>query len=102
MFDSEPEYIGSNMRFLRADRSPCPVCGHPTGDCAGPSPSPIRILGETFYNGKVEDPVLVTEDIYEEVAITERTRTTVLVAKAGTYISMEKALKYGLIAPPGS
>ena len=87
---------------MRGDRSPCPVCGHPTGDCAGTGPAPLRILGEQFGPRKQESNVLVTEDIYEEVYITERTKTTVLVAKAGSYITAEKAMKYGLIPTPGS
>jgi hypothetical protein len=62
----------------------------------------MRIVGEEFYRDRpVKEPgVLVNEDIFEEVNITPRTKTKVLVARAGTYISREKAEKYGLIASP--
>lgn len=39
------------------------------------------------------------EDIYEDVYITDMTKTTVLVAKAGTYVSLEKAIELGLKTP---
>jgi hypothetical protein len=102
MFDDPAEYILPGVRLVKGDRLPCPVCGHPTGDCAGSSKSPVRILGEEFYKKKDENLVLVPEDLYEEVYITQFTKTTVLVAKAGTYIPLEKAMKHGLISRPGS
>lgn len=95
----DDEYILPNVRYLRADRQPCPVCGHPTGDCAGEQQPPVRILGGPYDNRKTEPGVLVTEDIYEEVFLTERTKTTVLVAKAGTYIPLQKAIELGLKTP---
>jgi len=101
MFDDPSQYIFPGVRFLPGDRSPCPVCGHPTGDCAGTASAPIRIIGDQFGPRKQESNVLVLEDLYEEVHITERTKTTVLVAKAGSYITTEKAIKYGLIPAPG-
>jgi hypothetical protein len=99
-WDSASEILFDDVRILRANRERCLVCGHPTGDCADGAVAPARIVGAEFFaNRPVKEPgVLVTEDIYEEINLTQRTKTKVLVAKAGTYISREKAERYGLIA----
>lgn len=100
--DGNAEILFDNITILRATREPCLVCGHPTGDCADGAVIPKRLVGEEFYRDrpKREPGVLVVEDIYEEVNLTPRTKTRVLVAKAGTYISREKAEYYGLISTP--
>lgn len=89
-----------DIKFLQADRQPCPVCGHPTGDCVGtPAKSPLKVVGYSDPRSKKQQTVLVDKDIYEEVYITEFTKTTVLVAKAGTYITLEKAIELGIKTP---
>jgi hypothetical protein len=93
----EFEMVLPDVRALRASRTPCPVCGHPTGDCVGSTPPPVRILASERERRKIDPGVLVAEDIYEDVYLTERTKTTVLVAKAGTYIDTEKAIALGLV-----
>ena len=99
MFE-DSDYILGDIPLLKASRQPCPVCGHPTGDCTGQeAKKPLRILGAPFDRIKKEPGILVTEDIYEDVFLTDRTKTTVLVAKAGTYISLEKAIEFGLKTP---
>lgn len=95
MFEDE-EYLFGDVRILRAKQEPCVVCGHPTGNCHGDGSGPVRILGESFNRSTKEPGVLVEEDIYEEVWLTPYTRTTVLVAKAGNYVSLEKAIELGL------
>lgn len=95
----EGEFILGDVRILRASREPCIVCGDPTGDCADSQGSSIRILGEGFSRSKAEPGVLVLEDIEEEVWLTPYTRTTVLVARAGTYISLAKAIELGIKNP---
>lgn len=100
MFGDE-EYVLGDVRLLRASREPCIVCGHPTGDCDdNKSRPPIRILGEQFAPiGGKQPGILVEEDLYEEVWLTPYTRTTVLVAKAGHYVSLEKAIELGIKEP---
>lgn len=95
----EEEYILGNVRITRAKREPCIVCGDPTGDCSSGISGPIRVLGESFASSKAEPGVLVQEDITEEVWLTPYTRTTVLVARAGSYISLEKAIELGIKNP---
>jgi hypothetical protein len=93
----ESHQVLPDVRSLMASRTPCPVCGHPTGDCVGSTPPPVRIVASERARRKIDPGVLVHEDIYEQVYITERTKTKVLVAKAGSYIDTEKAIELGLI-----
>jgi len=46
-----------------------------------------------------QNEVLVLEDLFDTVQITNRTSTRVLVARAGTYISRDKAIEFGLVSP---
>ena len=97
-----PEYVLNDVRIIRAGRTPCIVCGHPTGDCSdNPSVAPRQIIGDDMFrrSQKSESEVLVLEDLFDTVQITPKTSTRVLVARAGTYISRSKAIEFGLIAP---
>ena len=102
----DPEY--GNSESLRrlfdditvsgANREPCIVCGHPTGDCHGESAPLKGIAGfgiteslkqvQTFY---------LEQDIYEERQITPFTKIKVLVHRAGKQIPYLEAEKLGLI-----
>jgi hypothetical protein len=97
--EGELEYALPDVRVITATRTPCLICGHPTGDCPGESVQPRHILGdEMFQVKKSEEPeILVLEDLYDTVQITPRTTTRVLVARAGSYISQAKAVEFGLI-----
>jgi hypothetical protein len=99
-FDSSPGWDGYDVSILRATREPCPVCGHPTGDCTGPGQTapPEPVFRPEREVPRYDDPVvLVTEDIWQDVRITSLTKTRVLVAKAGTYLPLAKAREYGLV-----
>lgn len=88
----------NGFTFLRATREPCPVCGHPTGDCTGDSGPPKRIWGLGDVPSMVEgQTVLVGEDIWEEKQITAYTKTKVLVARAGSKIPLVQARELGII-----
>jgi len=87
----------NGLTFLRATRQPCPVCGHPTGDCTGDSGPPKRIWGLGDIPSMVEgQTVLVGEDIWEEQEITPGVMTRVLVARAGSKIPLLKAQELGI------
>lgn len=91
------EYL-AGARLVRADRSPCPVCGHPTGDCSGEMAPPKRIWGLGDIPSLEESQtVLVGEDIWEERQITPYTKSRVLVAKAGQHIPLLQARELGII-----
>lgn len=100
--NSSDNQTSANIRHLgdidvyTADRNPCPVCGHPTGDCAGIetlAPNielPKRIIGK-------EPMVLVEQDITEERQITPYTKSRVLIHRKGDYISLSKARELKLL-----
>ena len=92
----DEEYIFDEVRILRANREPCLVCGHPTGDCEGEEVGPVRLFGEGVGKQRPEPGILVEEDLFEEVWITPYTRSRVLAAKAGTYITFQRAVDLGI------
>ena len=81
-----------------ADRRPCPVCGHPTGDCTGLAEKPDRIWGlGASLTLEANQTFLVEENIYEERQITPYTKSKVLLAAKGKKIPIAKARELGLI-----
>jgi len=94
---SNNEFI-AGARVVHADRSPCPVCGHPTGDCKGASGPPKKIWGlGDIPSLEDSQTVLVGEDIWQERQITPYTRSKVLVAKAGQHVPLKLARELGII-----
>ena len=91
-----PEYIFGDIEIVKATRKPCPVCGHPTGDCVGENASPLSVLGETSISAD-QDKILVEQDVTRQVQITPRISTTITVARAGTWITRAKAKELGII-----
>ena len=87
------------VSILRADRQPCPVCNHPTGDCTGESSPPKHITG---LNGVIEklkeqQTFLIENDIYEERQITQFTKARVIKHHKGSYVTIEEAKNLGLL-----
>lgn len=93
---SETHIAGA--RLLRGDRSPCPVCGDPNGDCSGESSPPTKIWGlGGVPSMEDEQTVYVEKDIIEERQISPFTKSKVLVAAAGSQIPLSKARELGLL-----
>lgn len=104
-WDDPTEYrILDDVVVQGADRKPCPVCGHPTGDCTGDArfpdsivfhgmPSPPNAYEQTVH----EQGFLVEEDVWEQRQITPFTVAKVLAAAKGTYIPFSRARDLGLI-----
>jgi len=91
--------IGDNIKVAPADRSPCPVCGHPTGDCVGDGgskPDHIVGFGPDGPNPDAQQFV-VEEDVWVEKQLTPTVKTKVLVVPAGKVISVTQAKNLGLI-----
>jgi hypothetical protein len=90
--------IFDDTYLVSAVRGPCPVCGHPTGDCVGTTPPPRVIFGqgssETLASTQT---ILVEEDIYEERQITHFHKAKVLLHKKGSYIPYSEAKRLGLV-----
>lgn len=92
------DLILGGVEVLRADRQPCPVCGHPTGDCTGESGGPRHVLGPGAYVSMPhEETYLVEEDVYQETRLNEFTVRRIKVAVAGTAIPMSRARVLGLV-----
>jgi len=98
MGESE-EYIYGDIRLIRADRSPCPVCGHPTGDCIPENHiPPERIFGVGVFPSLDKDQMFVVEEnIYEEKQIAPRQTIKVLKYRKGQAIPLSTARELGLI-----
>jgi hypothetical protein len=93
----EERILAGDARILRGNRQPCPVCGHPTGDCVGETVEPVSIVGsEIFPSLGHQDVFVVSEDVWGEVQITPFTKTRVLLAAKNAAIPMSKAKELGL------
>ena len=84
-----------DIMVSEADRKPCPVCGHPTGDCTGSSDLPNTKLPNQMVGS--EPMILVEQDITEERQITPYTKTRVLIHRKGDYVPLSKARELGLV-----
>lgn len=95
------DYPQSGGSFLRADRSPCPVCGHPTGDCSSTDSNKVNIaFGDAntrMESMKEIQKILVEDDIFEERQITPYTKISVRIAKKGSYVTIDRAIELGII-----
>lgn len=101
MFTGRPEQetLPGNITVLRATRQPCPVCGHPTGDCVGETPPPKKIVGldvGVMESLKDKQTILIEEDIYDEVQITPFTKAKVILHHKGSYVTLEQAKNLGI------
>ena len=81
-------YMLNGIEVLSADRGPCPVCGHPTGDCVGAGEKPVIHNSPTFF---------LEKDVYEQKAITSSISTSVVKYRKGTHIPMSEAIRLGLV-----
>jgi hypothetical protein len=94
-----PEMLFGDIPFFRANREPCIVCGHLGGDCTTSTAEPKHIIGVSSSFGSLskDHKVLVEKDIVEETQITPFTKAKVLVARAGSYVTVERAKELGII-----
>ena len=102
--ETQGEEIFPGVTLFSAGREPCIICGHPTGDCAShfndepPLAAPRIQFGEIVKKGTEDNPeIRVEHDIFKDVQLTSMTKTRVLVARAGTFITKSKAQELGLI-----
>ena len=84
---------------LHANREPCPICGHPTGDCAGTMDAPNSLSGwaDSPDGMKQVQMIYLEEDFWEERQITPGRTTKILKHRAGSSIPFEEAKKLGLV-----
>lgn len=100
-WNSNSEQLFDGVRLLRAEHGPCPVCGHPTGDCAGPERVNNKVVGlGTIPSMRASQTVYVDEDIIEDFEISKGVWTKIIRARAGTYVSVDTAVQLGIIKEP--
>ena len=95
--------IFDDVYLVEADREPCIICGHPTGDCTGDSEPPNKIAGfgvtQTLKEGQT---FYLEQDIFTEKQITPFTKAKVLLYKKGSQIPLLEAERLGLWSLPES
>jgi len=93
------EYLFNDFQIVRADRSPCPVCGHPTGDCTGEAQlEHKKIFGiGLFESVDNSQTYTVLEDIYTERQVTPLQSRKVIEYHKGQVIPLSTARQLGLI-----
>lgn len=99
-FQRPDEYhvLDGSIKVTGAQRSPCPVCGHPTGDCAGESGPPKTIFGYNTNSSFDQNlTFLVEEDVIETREIAPGLSTKRVVHKKGSQITFQRAKELGLI-----
>jgi hypothetical protein len=98
---SNPEYLYGQYQILRADRQPCPVCGHPTGDCSSTkdeNDKHINMVGVGLFESlDAQHKVTVEEDVYEERVLFGSQTIKVLKFRKGQQIPINIARDNGLI-----
>ena len=95
------EILQDGIHVLKADRMPCPVCGHPSGDCKPEdAPHPKIAFADTdtkMDSLKDSQRILVEDDVFEERQITPFTKITVRIAKKGSYVTIDRAKELGIL-----
>lgn len=92
------DVVLGDIPIFRANREPCPVCKHPTGDCTTDTaiPTHVAFTDNVIESLKDLQTILVEENIYEDRQITPFTKTTVIVVHKGSYVTVEKAKELGI------
>lgn len=94
------EDASGEARIARADRMPCLVCGHPTGDCTGDgeSFSQEKVWGYNT-NSTLDDVVTfyIEDDYIEEREIAPGVVTKKVIHKKGKNIPLSEAKRLGLV-----
>ena len=95
-YNQQNSFVLGNIPVTKADRQPCPVCGHPTGDCSSGDVDLPNIQLPKVLIGS-EPMMLVEQDITEERAITPYTKAQVLIHRKGDQIPLSKARELGIV-----
>ncbi len=92
------DYVLGNIPITKADRQPCFVCGHPTGDCKPEHQEEpyIAFTSTVIQTMKEQQLVLVKETVYGERQISPFTKAKVILARKGSYVTVEKAIELGI------
>jgi hypothetical protein len=88
----------NGVKISRADRQPCLICGHPTGDCPGESGPPTKIWGYDT-NSTLDEKLTfyMEQDYFEEREIAPGITTKLLIYPKGKYIPLLEAKRLGFL-----
>ena len=92
------ESLFGDIEIHYADRTPCPVCGHPTSDCTdGKKQIPVKPIGVGLFPSLDKDlTFLVEEDFYIDEIVADKTTRRMKRFTNGQIISLLLAREYGL------
>lgn len=94
----ERQYLYGEFELIPMEDGGCPICGHPTGDCAPSDQQHVRVVGaETFKSIESPELYIVAEDVCEERQISPFTKARVLLYAKGAAIPVSEAKKLGLL-----
>ena len=93
------DWLYNDIRILRNERGPCPVCGHPTGDCAPEeTTNPFDHLFGIGIFGSIDNKqtFMLRDDVFVEEEVTANHFVRVRKYRAGQEIPLEEARNLGL------
>lgn len=93
------DWIYGDIRLIRQERGPCPVCGHPTGDCAPDTEAkPFDHLFGIGMFDSVDKQQMHTllDDYFVDEEVTSGHFVRVRRYRAGQEIPLEEARKLGI------
>lgn len=106
-FYSSPAFGGpgeneeiNGITYLRATRAPCPVCGHPTGDCqGGEDEAELKQIWGYNTNSSLDEnqTFTVKQDYWVSHEIAPGVNMQKLLYKKGKIIPLSTAKELGLI-----
>lgn len=89
--------IFGDIPIVRATRKKCPVCGHPTGDCAGGNnPDVVDVSGREMADPS-SNLIRAPRTVTKEVELGGGASATKILVKKGELITIDKARELGLL-----
>ena len=93
------DWLYNDIRIIRSDRSPCPVCGHPTGDCAPEETTKpfTHLFGVGLFDSVDKKQMyMLDDDYFVEEEVTPNHFVRVRKYRAGQEIPLSEARELGL------
>lgn len=94
------DWLYGDLRIIRSERGPCPVCGHPTGDCI-PENNETKPFDHLIGLGMFESldtkqTFMLANDFFVEEEVTPNHFVKVRKYRAGQEIPLAEARELGL------
>lgn len=97
--NNHPYELRDGITVFPADRAPCPICGHSTGDCAPKDETGPKVIFGYNTNSTLDNnqTFVVQDDIIEDREIAPGVTMRIVLFKQGKVIPLLKAKELGLI-----